>query len=428
MRHGRWDASPRARQLGYCPRLGLRQIRSFGARRHRPCFASCGATQGSGETAWAIVDSGDEMCGCSPRSLPLRPIFYSTQRHMESSRVTDPRRGWCVVAARSLARGLAPSGVVGHTVAEIETPLLRLREMARRSHPDSRRRSAPHHRNHRPDRRRRRPPSAIRSISSRTGESGAPCARSTTTKRRRSRCAVRRIGCAEHSRHAASPCARNAASRAACDQCPRGVARAFALRLCGPSWQRPRRVTRSKTGPRATWKMIARAPSEILDLVRRARSSRVICRRPPPRPGHPARRLRARRMRQRRLGPDRGSTAHETCSASQAPLLVEVTRAPPLLNAALSPLFSGRLVDSTRCTALGSRLHGSSLAWCGAGHRPSRRAPPARHALPMMSESALVRCASKRRRCVAPSRGIRRRWVEIFGRRSPRFSACRNTG
>jgi serine/threonine-protein kinase len=190
--------------------------------------------------------------------------------------------------------------------------------------------------------------------------------------------------------------------RAAAINALEGCARAFALRLWGPLLAtHPSGDPIDEPALEETWKAIARAPAEILDLVRERRHGDAS--------GHlddlPLEVLAVRLGgyaldacgEASDLGPGRGPTAHETCLwlRKLEGLADGARELPPALKGALSALF-WRLVDTTRGTALGEvddvRWLGPFAAWWGLViDRPEMLLQLAT-ALPMMAESALKQC------------------------------------
>ena len=190
--------------------------------------------------------------------------------------------------------------------------------------------------------------------------------------------------------------------RAAAMNALEGCARAFALRLWGPLLAtRPAGEHIEEPDLEDTWKMLARAPSEILDLVkerRQATGAELDSELP----------LEVLAIRlggyaldacgeDSDLGPGRGPTAHDTCLwLRKLEGLVDGSRElPASLKGALSTLF-WRLVDTTRGTALGEvddvRWLGPFAAWWALViDRPAVLLQLAT-ALPMMAEGALQRC------------------------------------
>lgn len=193
--------------------------------------------------------------------------------------------------------------------------------------------------------------------------------------------------------------------RAASMNALEGCARAFALRLWGPLLAtRPAGEHVEEPDLEETWKTIARAPAEILDLVKERRQNagndlaadlplEVL-----------AVRLGGYALdacgEDSDLGPGRGPTAHDTCLwLRKVEGLADGSRElPASLKGALSTLF-WRLVDTTRGTALGEvddvQWLGPFAAWWALViDRPAMLLQLAT-ALPMMAESALVSCCDR---------------------------------
>jgi len=192
--------------------------------------------------------------------------------------------------------------------------------------------------------------------------------------------------------------------RAAAMNALEGCARAFALRLWTPLIATsPGREPVEEPDLGETWKSLARAPAEILDLVREHRASASA----DPR-SDVALEVLAIRVGGYALdacedgdrGPGRGPTAHETCFwLRKLEGLADGTRElPASLQGALSTLF-WRLVDTTRGTALGEvddvRWLGPFAAWWALViDRPAMLLQLAT-ALPIMEEDALARCCKQ---------------------------------
>jgi serine/threonine-protein kinase len=186
--------------------------------------------------------------------------------------------------------------------------------------------------------------------------------------------------------------------RAAALNALEACARAFALRLWGPLLAtRPGDVPIEVPELEETWKMIARAPAELLDLVKERRAEGV---------DDLALEVLAVRLggyaldacgEDAELGPGRGPTAHDTCLwLRKLEGLADGSRdLPPPLRNALSVLF-WRLVDTTRGTALGEvddqQWLGPFAAWWALViDRPAMLQQLAT-ALPMMAPGALTKC------------------------------------
>jgi serine/threonine-protein kinase len=189
--------------------------------------------------------------------------------------------------------------------------------------------------------------------------------------------------------------------RAAAMNALEGCARAFALRLWGPLLAtRPLGEPIEEPNLEETWKTIARAPSEILDLVKQRRPAEgadldadlpleVLA-------------IRLGGYALDACGEDggRGPTAHDTCLwLRKVEGLADGSRdLPASLKGALSALF-WRLVDTTRGTALGEVddvcwLGPFAAWWALVIDRPAMLLQLAT-ALPMMAEGALAQCCER---------------------------------
>lgn len=193
--------------------------------------------------------------------------------------------------------------------------------------------------------------------------------------------------------------------RAAAINALEGGARAFALRLWGPLLAtHPGGERVDEPDLEETLKAIARAPSEILDLVKERRMTGTAT----PETEVPLEVLAIRLGgyaldacgADATLGPGRGPTAHDTCHwLRKLEGLADGSRElPPALKNALSMLF-WRLVDTTRGTALGEvddvRWLGPFAAWWALViDRPTMLLQLAT-ALPMMAEGALQSCCDR---------------------------------
>jgi serine/threonine-protein kinase len=192
--------------------------------------------------------------------------------------------------------------------------------------------------------------------------------------------------------------------RAAAMNALEGCARAFALRLWGPMLAtRPEGVPIEEPNLEDTWKLVASAPAEILDLVKERRQIAASTDADLP--------LEVLAIRlggyaldacgeDAELGPGRGPTAHDTCHwLRKIHGLADGSRdLPAALKSALSALF-WRLVDTTRGTALGEvddvEWLGPFAAWWALViDRPTMLLQLAT-ALPMMAEGALSRCCER---------------------------------
>jgi eukaryotic-like serine/threonine-protein kinase len=189
--------------------------------------------------------------------------------------------------------------------------------------------------------------------------------------------------------------------RAAAINAVEGCARAFALRLWAPLLAtRPGGEAVEEPDLLPTWEAIARAPAEILELVKERRGAdedllplEVL-----------AVRLGGYALdacgEDSDLGPGRGPVAHDTCLwLRKLEGLADGSRELPApLKNALSMLF-WRLVDTTRGTALGEvddvQWLGPFAAWWALViDRPAMLLQLAT-ALPMMAESALQQCCER---------------------------------
>jgi serine/threonine-protein kinase len=187
-----------------------------------------------------------------------------------------------------------------------------------------------------------------------------------------------------------------------------GCARALALRLWGPLLDtRPQGNPVEQPNLDETWSLVARAPEELLDVVRERRQAVDGTARDPQ--IDLALEVLAIRLGGYALdacgedpdfGPGRGPTAHDTCLwLRKLDGLADGSRdLPAPLKNALSALF-WRLVDTTRGTALGEvddvRWLGPFAAWWGLViDRPAMLLSIAT-ALPMIAEGALEKCCSQ---------------------------------
>ncbi|MEO5726434.1 MAG: protein kinase, partial [Byssovorax sp.] len=193
--------------------------------------------------------------------------------------------------------------------------------------------------------------------------------------------------------------------RAAAINALEGSARAFALRLWAPLLAtRPGGDPTPEPDLEEAWASIARAPAEILDLVKERRQSEGGALEG----GLPLEVLAIRLGgyaldacgEDSDLGPGRGPTAHDTCLwLRKIEGLADGSRElPAALAGALSTLL-WRLVDTTRGTSLGEvddvRWLGPFAAWWGLViDRPAILLQLAQ-ALPMMEQAALARCCEQ---------------------------------
>lgn len=310
------------------------------------------------------------------------------------------------IAARALARGLATIWRRGTHHSEIEAPLRALREMARRAGPSSLDDS-------------RRWIEVIAVTDTLDDAERDPLDLELGLEN------LMRVAAQYDDEEADARAARFAASvaptfsearrialgagrlrqRGAAMNALEGCARAFALRLWGPLLAtRPAGEHVEEPDLEETWKTIARAPAEILDLVKERRQSGGV----DPSLDLPLEVLSIRLGgyaldacgEDSDLGPGRGPTAHDTCLwLRKIEGLADGSRdLPASLKGALSTLF-WRLVDTTRGTALGEvddvQWLGPFAAWWALViDRPAMLLQLAT-ALPMMAEGALASCCER---------------------------------
>lgn len=193
--------------------------------------------------------------------------------------------------------------------------------------------------------------------------------------------------------------------RAAAINALEGSARAFALRLWSPLLAtRPGGEPVEEPDLSDTWEAFARAPSEILDLVKERRAVEGTDEKADLSLEVLAIKLGGYALdacgEDADLGPGRGPTAHDTCLwLRKVSGLADGSRElPEALSGALSTLF-WRLVDTTRGTSLGEvddvRWLGPFAAWWALViDRPTMLLQLA-HALPMMAPEALALCCER---------------------------------
>jgi eukaryotic-like serine/threonine-protein kinase len=193
--------------------------------------------------------------------------------------------------------------------------------------------------------------------------------------------------------------------RAAAVNALEGTARAFALRLWAPLLAtRPEGDPAPEPNLEEAWSLIARAPAEILDLVKERRQSEGGALEG----GLPLEVLAIRLGgyaldacgEDSDLGPGRGPTAHDTCLWLRKieGLQGGARELPAALASALSTLL-WRLVDTTRGTALGEvddvRWLGPFAAWWALVIDHPTILLQLAQALPMMDQAALSRCCER---------------------------------
>jgi serine/threonine-protein kinase len=189
-----------------------------------------------------------------------------------------------------------------------------------------------------------------------------------------------------------------------------GCARALALRLWGPLLAtRPSGVPVPQPALDETWKLVARAPAELLELVREQRRDEAATR-------DPALELNLEILALRLggyaldacgegadVGPGRGATAHEICLwLRKVEGLGDGARVMPQpLKASLSAVF-WRLVDTTRGAALGeiddARWLGPFAAWWALVIDRPGTLRALGTALPMLAAGALEQCCAEAER------------------------------
>ncbi|MFO0696150.1 MAG: serine/threonine-protein kinase [Polyangiales bacterium] len=192
--------------------------------------------------------------------------------------------------------------------------------------------------------------------------------------------------------------------RAAAINAFEGCARSLALRLWGPQLAtHPEADAIEEPDLEETWKAVARAPAELLDIVKERRQTGS---------GDPAMDLALEVLalklggyaldacgEEPDLGPGRGPTAHDTCLwLRKLEGLADGTRDfPAPLRSALSALF-WRLVDTTRGTALGEvddvRWLGPFAAWWALVIDRPVLLQQLATALPMIADGALDKCCA----------------------------------
>ena len=193
--------------------------------------------------------------------------------------------------------------------------------------------------------------------------------------------------------------------RAAAINALEGSARALALRLWGPLLAtRPVGAPLEAPDLEETWKMLASAPSEILDLVKERRTGEDVDLDTDLPLEILAIRLGGYALdacgEDGELGPGRGPTAHDTCLwLRKLQGLADGSRElPPPLKSALSTLF-WRLVDTTRGTALGEvddvQWLGPFAAWWGLVIDRPAMLLQLGNALPMIAAGALETCCER---------------------------------
>jgi serine/threonine-protein kinase len=357
-----------------------------------------------GHELLAIVDSPEDEAWALAAAAAATPYLYHERRELWThlaERILEGRGG--SIAARSLARGLATLWRRGADREAIEAPIRRLRTLARRARTDAldewRRwleviaitdpvdgaerdpldvelglenlvRLAAQYDDEEADAR-----------AARFAEALAPTFQE-----------AKRIALGGGSlRH-----------RAAAMNAFEGCARSLALRLWGPQLAtRPEGELIDEPELGETWKMVASAPAELLDIVKERRQTGMGDAQVELMLEVLAIRLGGYALdacgEEEDLGPGRGPTAHDTCLwIRKIEGLADGSRElPSQLQSALSSVF-WRLVDTTRGTALGEvddvQWLGPFAAWWALViDRPAMLQQLAT-ALPMIADGALEKC------------------------------------
>ncbi|MBK8256167.1 MAG: serine/threonine protein kinase [Polyangiaceae bacterium] len=355
----------------------------------------------------SILDSPDEEGWVLAAVAAATPYLFFERRPLWARlarRILEGDGG--AVSARALARGLGTLWRRGHKSSDVEEPLRALREMARYAKPTSL-----------DDQRRWIEVIAVTDILD--GAERDPLDLELGLENlvriaaqyddeeadaRAARFAVALLPAFQESSRVALGDGRLRA-RAAAINTVEGCARAFALRLWGPLLStRPVGHPTEEPELAELWKVIAKAPADILDLVAEKRRADNA----DPEADLPLEVLALRLGgyaldacgEDEDLGPGRGRTAHDTCLwLRKLEGLVDDSRElPPPLKNALSALF-WRLVDTTRGTALGEvddvEWLGPFAAWWALViDRPAILLQLAT-ALPMMAKGALSQCCER---------------------------------
>ncbi|HYQ43912.1 MAG TPA: serine/threonine-protein kinase [Polyangiaceae bacterium] len=356
----------------------------------------------------AILDSPSETDWALGAVAAATPYLFFERRQLWDRLAARILRGdGGAVAARALARGLSVLWRRGQKLPEIEAPLRALRELAWCARPssldESRRWIDVTALTDAVDGAERDPldlelglENLMRVAAQYDDEEADSRAARFATSLASTFSEARRIALGEGGRMR---------QRAAAINALEGCARAFALRLWGPMLAtRPVGEPIEEPHLEETWKLVARAPAEILDLVKERRQLDGS----DPDADLPLEVLAIRLGgyaldacgESADLGPGRGPTAHDTCHwLRKISGLADGSRElPPALKSALSALF-WRLVDTTRGTALGEvddvEWLGPFAAWWALViDRPAMLLQLAT-ALPMMADGALARCCER---------------------------------
>ncbi len=311
------------------------------------------------------------------------------------------------IGARALARGLATLWRRGLKDPKIETPLRALREMARHARPKALDEA-------------RRWIEVIAVTDTVDGAERDPLDLELGLENlmriaaqyddeeadaRSARFAVALVPTFEEARRVALGTGR-LRHRAAAINALEATARAFALRLWAPLLAtRPAEDPIPEPDLAEAWKLLAAAPSEILDLVKERRQAEDLVDMDDELPLEVlAIRLGGYALdacgEDSELGPGRGPTAHATCHwLRKVEGLADGSRdMTPSLESALSTLF-WRIVDTTCGTALGEvddvEWLGPFAAWWGLVIDRPAMLLQLGTALPMMSQAALEKCCAQ---------------------------------
>ncbi|RYZ04907.1 MAG: serine/threonine protein kinase [Myxococcales bacterium] len=354
----------------------------------------------------ALLDSPTEAVWALGAAAAATPYLMKERRPLWDRLVKRILGGdGGAIAARALARGLATVWRRGHQPADVEQPLLALREAAWRARPSSleeQRRwievtavtDAVEHAERDPLDVELGLENLVRLAAQYDDEEADARAARFASSISTTFLEARRIALGSG----------RLRQRAAAMNAMEGCARAFALRLWSPMLAtRPAGHPFDQPELEETWELVARAPSEILDLVRERRQHS----------GEFDAELQLEVLAVRlggyaldacgedaELGRGRGPTAHDTCRwLRKIQGLTDGTRElPPALQTALSSLF-WRLVDTTRGTSLGEvddlEWLGPFAAWWALViDRPTTLLQLA-NALPMMAPGALQSCCDR---------------------------------
>jgi eukaryotic-like serine/threonine-protein kinase len=352
----------------------------------------------------AIIDTPDINSPALAAVAAATPYLYFERRKLWDRLAVRILAGdGGALAARALARGLSTLWRRGDHRAEVESPLHRLREMARRAHAVSL-----------DEARRWIEVTAVTDVVDSAErdpldlelglENLIRIAAQYDDEEADARAARFAVAIAPSftEAHRAALGTGKLRQRASAINALEGCARAFALRLWAPMLvTQPSSESSEEPNLDEAWKLIASAPAEILDWVKEARFGQLDAN-----DEYVPLEVLAIRLggyaldacgEDAELGPGRGPTAHDTCRwLRKIQGLADGTRElPSSLSLALSALF-WRLVDTTRGTALGEvddvQWLGPFAAWWALViDRPTMLLQLAT-ALPMMAKGVLSQC------------------------------------